>query len=173
MVLTKDELIASLKNEIRLLLHLAGKVDKSKVDYRPTPKQRSTLELLQYIAIMAPTQIVSIKSGDFSREAMMATWGAAEAASKTMSLEQAIAAIEKQSDNFDKLLSDWSDADFRGEVELFGKKSTRGYLIVNLVLSGFAAYRMQLFCYLKSTGREELNTMNLWMGVDGSMGAAS
>jgi len=173
MVLTKDELIASLKNEIRLLLHLAGKIDKSQVDYRPTPKQRSTLELLQYIAIMAPTQIVAIKSGDFSREAMMATWGPAEAASKTMTLEQAIAAIEKQSDNFDKLFSDWSDTDFRGEVELFGQKNSRGYLLVNIVLSGFAAYRMQLFCYLKSTGREELNTMNLWMGVDGSMGAAS
>jgi hypothetical protein len=173
MVLTKDELIASLKNEIRLILHLAGKIDKSQVDYRPTPKQRSTLELLQYIAIMAPTQIVSIKSGDFSREAMMSTWGAAEAASKAMNLEQAVAAIEKQSGNFDKLFSDWSDADFRGEVNLFGQKNSRGYLIVNIVLSGFAAYRMQLFCYLKSTGREELNTMNLWMGTDGSMGAAS
>ena len=53
---------------------------RPKLDYRPTPKQRSTLELLQYVAIMAPAQIVSIKSGDFSREAMMATWGAAEAA---------------------------------------------------------------------------------------------
>ena len=173
MVLTKDELIASLKNEIRLILHLAGKIDQSKSDYRPTPKQRTTLELLQYIAIMAPTQIVSIKSGDFSREAMMATWGAAEAASKAMNLEQAVAAIEKQSANFDKLFSDWSDADFRGEVELFGQKNSRGYLIVNIVLSGFAAYRMQLFCYLKASGREELNTMNLWMGIDGSMGAAS
>ncbi len=122
MVLTKDELIASLKNEIRLILHLAGKIDQSKSDYRPTTKQRSTLELLQYIVIMAPTQIVAIKSGDFSREAMMATWGPAEAASKTMTLEQAISAIEKQSADFDKIFSDWSDADFRGEVELFGQE---------------------------------------------------
>ena len=29
-----------------------------------------------------------------------------------------------------------------------------------------AAYRTQLFCYLKSCGREELGTANLWRGVD-------
>jgi hypothetical protein len=173
MVLKKEELLASLQNEVRIFVHLAGKADKSKLDYRPTPKQRSILELLQYIAIMAPTQIVSIKSGDFSREAMMAAWGTAEAAAKEMTYEQAVVAIEKQSGDFVTLFGQWTDADFRGEVELFGQKNSRGYLIVNLVLSGLAAYRTQLFCYLKSTGREELNTMNLWMGVDANMGAAS
>jgi hypothetical protein len=54
MVLTKEELIASLQNEVRILLHLAGKVDRSQVDYRPTPTQRSILDLLQYLAIMGP-----------------------------------------------------------------------------------------------------------------------
>jgi hypothetical protein len=34
------------------------------------------------------------------------------------------------------------------------------------VLGGHAAYRTQLFCYLKSCGRDELSTMNLWGGVD-------
>ncbi len=43
---------------------------------------------------------------------------------------------------------------------------TRGVCIVTWVLSGHAAYRMQLFLYLKASGREELNTMNLWSGVD-------
>ena len=124
------------------------------------------------MAIMAPTQIVSIKSGDFSRAAMMATWGAAEAASKKMTYEQAVAAFEKQPSDFVSLFSEWTDADFRSEVELFGMKFTRGRMIVNMVLSGYSAYRMQLFCYLKSSGREELNTMNLWMGMDAPMGAA-
>ena len=41
MVLTKPELIGSLQNEVRILLHLASKIDRAKVDYRPTPKQRS------------------------------------------------------------------------------------------------------------------------------------
>ena len=82
MVLTKDELIASLQHEVRILVHLAGKVDKSKLDYRPTPKQRSTLELLRYMAIMGPTQVAVTKAGVFNRPALSAAWGPAEAAAK-------------------------------------------------------------------------------------------
>ena len=37
--------------------HLAGKVDRAQLDYRPTAKQRSTLELLQYLAVMGPVQV--------------------------------------------------------------------------------------------------------------------
>jgi len=166
MVLTKEELIESLRNEVRILLHLAGKVDKSKLDYRPTPTQRSILELMQYMAIMGPTQVAAIKAGVFTREAMMATWGAAEAASKKLNFDEAVSAIQKQSDEFKRELGDWTEAEFRSEVDMFGNKSTRGSLLVNIVLSGFAAYRTQLFCYLKSCGRSELDTMNLWAGVD-------
>ena len=52
MVFTKSELIASLQHEVHILLHLAGKIDRAMLDYRPTPKQRSTLELLKYLSYM-------------------------------------------------------------------------------------------------------------------------
>lgn len=45
MVLTKPELITALQNEVRILLHLAGKVDRTAIDFRPTAKQRTTPEL--------------------------------------------------------------------------------------------------------------------------------
>jgi len=94
-------------------------------------------------------------------------WTPAEAAAKAMRFDQAVSAIQKQSDEYARLLSGWTEVDFRSEIDMFGTKSTRGSLLVNLVLSGYAAYRTQLFCYLKSCGREELNTRNLWAGVDG------
>ena len=47
MVLSKSEFISSLQDEVRILLHLASKIDRSTLDYRPTPKQRSMLELLR------------------------------------------------------------------------------------------------------------------------------
>jgi len=166
MVLTKDELIASLRNEVRILVHLVGKVDRSKLDYRPTPKQRSTLELLQYMAIMGPTQVAVIKTGVFDRAALSAAWSPAVAASKAMDFDRAVSAIQEQSDEYARLLSGWTEADFRGEIDVFGHKSTRGSLLVNQVLGGHAAYRTQLFLYLKACGREELNTVNLWAGVD-------
>ena len=45
-------------------------------------------------------------------------------------------------------------------------------IAVSLVLGGHAAYRTQLFCYLKSCGRQELGTMNLWAGMDAPMAPA-
>jgi hypothetical protein len=166
MVLTKDELIASLQNEVRILVHLAGKVDKSKLDYRPSPKQRTTLELLQYMAIMGPTQISVIQTGTFDRPTLSKLWTPAEAQAKTMTFERTIVAIQEQSAQYASLLGAWSEADFRADVDMFGNKSSRGYLIVNLVLGGHAAYRTQLFCYLKACGQHDLNTMYLWAGAD-------
>ena len=161
MVLTKQELIASLQNEVRILVHLAGKVDKTKLDYRPTPTQRTTLELLQYMAMMGPTLVAIIKTGDFATN-----WGPAQEAAKKMSYEEAVGAIQKQSDEYARLLSGWTEAEFRAEVDMFGRRSSRGALLVNMVLGGCAAYRTQLFCYLKSCGRDELSTMDLWAGRD-------
>ncbi|MFN7926287.1 MAG: hypothetical protein U0Q16_39680 [Bryobacteraceae bacterium] len=165
MVLTKQELIGSLQNEIRILLHLAGKIDRDKVDYKPTPKQRTTLELLQYLNIMGPQLLPAIKTGTFDREA----WGAAQAASAKLDLDGVIASIGKQSALYVEELGSWSDSDFRGEIEMFGRKGSRGELLCNMILCAHAAYRTQLFLYLKSCGRDELNTMNLWAGIDGQM----
>jgi hypothetical protein len=166
MVLTKEELIGSLQNEVRILLHLAGKIDRNKLDYRPTAKQRSTMELLQYLVVMGPMLVRAIKAGAFDGEA----WGAAAAEANAANFDQVLKMIEKQKNTYAELLGGFSEADFRGEIDLFGSgKSSRGAVLTNLVLAGHAAYRTQLFLYLKACGREELNTMNLWGGVDAPM----
>ena len=162
MILTKSELIASLQHEVRILSHLAGKVERAAIDYRPTPKQRSTLELLQYMSIMGPQLIEAVKRGGFD----VATWTAAQQEANARNFDQTVAAIERQHELYPALLADFTDADFRREIEMFGQKSTVGAFIVNSVLGGYAAYRTQLFCYLKACGREELSTMNLWAGMD-------
>ncbi len=162
MVLTKPELIASLQNEVRILLHLAGKIDRAQLDYRPTPKQRSTIELLQYLTVMGPALVRAGKSGEFDVPA----WTAGEHAAAARDFDQTVAAIAAQADGYAALLADISDADLRGEIEMFGQRSSRGAFIVNQALCACAAYRTQLFLYLKACGREELNTMNLWAGID-------
>lgn len=164
MVLTKEELIASLQNEVRILLHLAGKIDRSQLDYRPTPKQRSTIELLQYLSVMGPVLIPFIKTGVFDG----AAWQAAQSAASGANFDQVLSSIEKQSSVYAELLHGWSENDFRSEIEMLNRKASRGSFIVNLVLCAHAAYRTQLFLYLKACGRDELSTMNLWAGMDAS-----
>jgi hypothetical protein len=89
-----------------------------------------------------------------------------EKAAASRNLDQTLATIAGHKDQYASLLGAMSDADFREEIQMLGMKTTRGAFIVNLVLGGCAAYRTQLFLYLKSCGREELSTMNLWAGMD-------
>src|SRR5580698_11489410 len=120
MVLTKDELIAAFQKEVHILNHLVGKVDPAKIDYRPSAKQRSVLELIQYMTVMAPAMTESIKGGVFTQEAMGAIWGTRDAASKAMNWEQAVAAVGRQSDELTRYIGGWTDADFRSDINMFG-----------------------------------------------------
>lgn len=167
MVLTKDELISALRSEVRLLLHLASKVDPAQLDYRPSAKQRSTLELLQYLTLVGPIHLRGVLAASFDMGAWGAAWRTGEAAAKVMTLDQTVASIASQPALFDELLGPLTDADLRANIEMFGRKASRGTMLVSLVLCHYSAYRMQLFLYLKASGREELNTMNLWAGIDG------
>jgi hypothetical protein len=162
MVLSKSELIASLQNEVRILLHLAGKIDPAMIDYRPSPKQRSTIELLRYLSVMGPGLVQAARAGGFDAAVFTAATKAAEA----RDFDQTLAAIAAHSDTYAALLEPMADADFREEIEMFGRKTIRGPFIVNLVLGGCAAYRTQLFLYLKACGRDDLSTANLWGGAD-------
>ena len=162
MVMTKPELLASPQNEVRILLHLASKIDRSQLDYRPTPKQRSTTELLQYLSVMGPGLVQAAKTG-FDSE----TFTTASKAAEARDFDQTLAAIAGHTDAYAALLADVSDDDLRAEIDAFdGSKTSKGAFIVNFVLCGCAAYRTQLFLYLKACGREELRTANLWGGSD-------
>jgi hypothetical protein len=132
------------------------------LDYRPTPKQRTPMELLRYLTLMGPMLVKFTKAGAFDP----AAWSAEEKIASTRDFDETLKAIAAHSDLYESLIADMSDADFRTEIEMFGNKTTKGAFIVNLVLGGCAAYRTQLFMNLKACGREELSTMNLWAGMD-------
>jgi hypothetical protein len=135
------------------------------VDYRPTSRQRSTIELLRYLSLMGPLMIQYglAKDGAFDRHA----WMAAQQAAEQRDLAQTLDVIAAQGDACAALLDGVADVEFRSEMTGFdGSKTTRGSYMVNSVLGGLIAYRTQLFLYLKSCGREELGTSNLWRGTD-------
>ena len=170
MVLTKFELITLLQKEVRVLLHLVSKIDSAMLDYRPTPKQRSTIELLRYLTNMGPTLVRYAKGQPLDAAAMAQAIETANA----RDFDETVAALAAHANVYVQLLGDMSDEDFRGETAGFdGLPVTRGQFLVNHVIGQCAAYRTQLFLYLKACGRDELNTMNLWGGADAPMQAAS
>jgi hypothetical protein len=80
-------------------------------------------------------------------------------------LQQEVRVLLHLAGTVDRSMLDYTD------VDMFGRKSSRGLLVITQVLNGHAAYRTQLFLYLKACGREELSTMNLWAGADMPTGA--
>jgi hypothetical protein len=162
MVLTKEDLIGSLQNEVRILQHLCTKIEPTMLDYRPTPKQRSTLELLRYLTNMGPELVKGAKTGTFDVE----SWTKATQEAEARDFAQTVKALASHHDTYAALIGPMTDADFRETINMFGSPMSRGSFIVNLVLAGCAAYRTQIFLYLKACGREELSTANLWGGAD-------
>jgi hypothetical protein len=163
MVLTKAELIALLQKEVRLLLHLTTKIDQDSLDYRPSPKQRSTLELLRYLTTMGPALIHYAKGQPMDAEAI----AEATAAASKRNFDETVDALAAQSNLYAELLADMTEEDLRGEIMwVDGSQISRGLFLVNYLFGQCTAYRLQLFLYLKASGREELNTMNLWLGAD-------
>ena len=163
MVLSKAELIRSLQTEVRILVHLAAKVDRAQLDYRPTPKQRSSLELVRYLSMMGPALVEYALGTPPDIE----VWNRAEEAAKALDFDGAVAAIAAQTDRYAALLGHVPDARFREAFTDFDDtETTLGAFLVTLVLMGVAAYKTQLFVYLKACGREELSSANLWYGAD-------
>ena len=162
MVLTKEELIGSLQNEVRILQHLCTKIDRSMIDYRPSPKQRSTIELLRYLSNMGPGLVQAAKTGTFDP----AAWTEATKVAEARDFDQTVAYLATHADMYAKLIGPMTEGDFREPINMFGNPMSRGSFLVNLVLSGCAAYRTQIFLYLKACGRDELTTSNLWGGAD-------
>lgn len=162
MVMTREELVSSLQHEVRILEHLAGKIGPDVLDYRPSPKQRSTLELLRYLAMMGPALVDVARSGVFDG----AAWNVIDRGTHGFGLDEARAAIGAQAATYARVIGGMSDDELRGQIAPWGQPVSRGAFIVNFVLAGHAAYRTQLFLYLKACGRSELGTSNLWDGVD-------
>ena len=164
MVLTKSELITSLQNEVRILLHLASKIDRDEArlpsdaeaaQHPRTPEVPDASWGPRWCRLPRPERSI------------VAAWTAAEQAAAGRDFDQTLAALGRHSRRLRRPCWPTSPTrDLRAEIDLFGGKATRGVFIVNQVLCGCAAYRTQLFLYLKACGREELSTMNLWAGVD-------
>ncbi|MDR3502488.1 MAG: hypothetical protein P4L79_07880 [Legionella sp.] len=62
-MISKQQFLDSCLNEIRIIKHLYGKITPQMLIYRPSEKQRSMLELLQYISHFAEVEASAVYAG--------------------------------------------------------------------------------------------------------------
>lgn len=64
------------------------------------------------------------------------------------------------------VINNLSDEELGEQVEFFGGRPFSKAQVVLMIMKIITAYRMQLFLYLKQSGREDIGTMNNWAGMD-------
>jgi hypothetical protein len=131
------------------------------MDYKPTEKQRTTLELLQYISIAVPAAVKLVYTSD------MKVFDPFVVRSKTVTAENFIEMLdmgEKEAmEGIDKFTSD----DLSQVVNIFQMgEMSKGVYLVETAVKWLSAYKMQLFLYAKASGNSDIGTSNLWGGMD-------
>ncbi len=162
---TKEQFIKTLRHETHICKHLFGKMPEGGLDYRPTPEQRSMLELLQYLtaAVIVPTK--AIVSSDWSQvRATIETY-------KKLTAEDFCAAMDRQCEEVEKILEGISEKEMlERDAQTPMGPFKLGEALVIFPLKFIACYRMQLFLYLKSAGVSSIGTYNCWGGIDAPQG---
>ena len=156
----KKAFIASLKHETKILTHLAAQLKANHLAYRPTDKQRSTGELLQYLTIMGAAATVYATTGTWDH------WDALAEKSKTVTLATFPKAMQAQLALITKSLAKLNDGALkRKQTKSFaGIKMSLGAGLIEMVLKQYAAYRMQFFLYAKASGLSQLGSSDCWAG---------
>jgi hypothetical protein len=161
-MITKDQLAASMLRECDIVIHLHSKLPAGALDYRPSEGQRSTLELLRYLAICASAGIRCMKESNWKLFAEHVE------RVKEMTADEFPAAMERQKQEIADFFAATSEETLATQEAPVpgGAIMPLGAAILNGPLKWLAAYKMQLFLYAKAAGATELKTPNLWRGSD-------
>lgn len=163
-MLTREELIEEIVLECAIAKHLYTKLNPADADYRPSPGQRSTLELLRYLVICGSSSAYQIATGDMdgARDRYMS--------SANMTFEEFPEAMDRQIEELRAVIGGVPEADLttRTAPHPDGNEYPLGLMFVKMPLKWLTAYRMQLFLYAKANGAGEINTVNNWVGRDRS-----
>jgi hypothetical protein len=160
-MISKDQLVASLIRDCDIVQHLATKLSPESFDYRPSPGQRSTLDLMRYMSICVSTGLLSITDNNWAR------WGDAAARANAMGPDGFHAAMEQQKADIHAYFADKDESYFLTHEGSLPPniKLPLGAAIIGGPLKWLASYKMQLFLYAKANGAP-IGTSNVWGGMD-------
>ena len=156
---TKEQIWASFTKEFRIVKHLAEKIPAGGEHHKPTEKQRTTLELMHYLAMFGGGMFAVITTGDGN--AFM-DYGKKVG---EITLENFAAAIDAQEIAMKEMFDAFTPEVLAEEISVWGQTQSRALFVLE-ALKTFTAYKMQLFLYAKAAGNHSIGTSNVWAGMD-------
>jgi hypothetical protein len=158
----RDAILGLMLRECDLCVHLHGKIPAGKMEFRFTPGQRSTTELLRYLSFIGLAATKCIAAG---------SWDPYQALAKeagTLAPADFPAAMERQKKGLRGVFAELTEKDLATRTFEMPWKQVLplGQGIVALAYAALVAYRMQLFLHAKAAGNAALTTANCWGGFD-------
>jgi hypothetical protein len=157
-MLTLESFLKFWRTETDICIALFEKMPAGGLDYRPSPAQRNTLELLKYLSKGPRNGVLRVAAGDWN-----ATPPAMEMA-KDMPASDFPRLMRLQADEVERALRALSPEALAHETMTFpwGETLTKAEALVHYPYRWLTGYRMQLFLYLKAAGATQLATPDLW-----------
>lgn len=156
---TKEQIWNSYTKEFRILKHLAEKIPAGGEHHKPTEKQRTTLELLQYLASFGGGMFSVVATGDGAAFMQYAS------TVSEITVENFTTALDRQEIAMKEMYDAFTDESLTEEISVWGQTQSRGLFLLEC-LKMLTAYKMQLFLYIKASGNHTIGTSNVWAGMD-------
>jgi hypothetical protein len=160
-MITKQDYINRLHNEVRILKHLAEKATTPEIlNYRFSEAQRTTGQWLAYLAIIGSAAAKDVLTDDGSGFAtFMERY-------EQFDVSTFASAIDADTAEVVRLLEATSDEKLQESKTMFGSFTASRANHMFGILDWYVAYKTQIFLQLKAAGVPNLGTSNLWGGMD-------
>ena len=157
----KQQLLFNLEREIVLLKQLSSVIEEKDLSYRPSEKQRSTYELMQYLSGVGSFMFRRFIDNDITPEERQKIMDYRN----TLTLANFSDRLDEQLNSIKIYMERISEEDLlTKEIELpWQEKMVLGAAIINAPIKWLAAYRMELFMYLKMNGHTDIGTKEAWV----------
>lgn len=160
---TRENFLDAVRKEASIISHLHSKLTPEMLDFRPTPAQRSTRELLEYIPCCAFLIGKCLSEGGFQN------WKPGADEIKAAVAKDFNAALNAEVEKLTQWVKAMPESELNKDVKTPpGDVIKLSQALVDMNYRFLTAYKMQLFLYLKACGRADIGTANCWAGRDPS-----
>lgn len=158
--MNRDEILDLMLRECDICVHLYGKIPPGGMEFRLSPPQRSTAELLRYLTYIGVAAVNCFVTGSWDPYSVF------EKAAETLDPKDFPAAMERQKAGLRAQFAELTEADLTRKrfAMPWGVELALGPAIVSLAYASLVAYRMQLFLQAKAAGNAALGTADCWQG---------
>lgn len=159
----KQHLLNNIEKEIKICCRLYTKIPPDQMNFRPKEGVRSILELLQYLSIIGSTMLgYWLKKDDTDFNTFFSTKIATSAA---ILPEQFLSAMDEQVATIKDLFNQISEEDLLNKEIAYpwGGQEPLGQAIIATSIKWLAAYKLQLFLFIKLCDDQKLGTADAWV----------